>query len=107
MGEGASLVLNAIKNRLSLQGRNIAFSPGLREADIPKVRLMEGDRMKISVKTPSKAELDALGVRSWPVWEKEVSTFPWVYDLSEDLLPACRQGYGHHGGRLDCKLRGR
>lgn len=44
---------------------------------------MEGERMKISVKKPSSAELEALGVRSWPVWEKEVSTFPWVYDMSE------------------------
>lgn len=39
--------------------------------------------MSISVKKPSQEELEALGVRSWPIWEKEVSSFPWVYDMSE------------------------
>ncbi|WP_348944280.1 cupin domain-containing protein [Chitinibacter sp. FCG-7] len=24
-----------------------------------------------------------LGIKRWPVWEKEVSTFPWTYDCSE------------------------
>jgi hypothetical protein len=27
--------------------------------------------------------LQALDVRSWPVWTKEPSTFPWTYDEQE------------------------
>ena len=32
---------------------------------------------------PSDARLAELGVRSWPIWTKEVSTFPWSYDEPE------------------------
>lgn len=32
---------------------------------------------------PDPETLEALGVRSWPIWTKEVSTFPWTYDASE------------------------
>ena len=33
--------------------------------------------------SPDVAHLNALGVFSWPVWSKEVSTFPWSYDEKE------------------------
>lgn len=42
--------------------------------------------MTIEVKRLSEAELSRLGVRSWPVWKKEVSTFPWHYDETEQCL---------------------
>jgi uncharacterized cupin superfamily protein len=32
---------------------------------------------------PSDERLDALGVFSWPIWEKEASEFPWRYDAQE------------------------
>jgi hypothetical protein len=32
---------------------------------------------------PSPAKLDVIGVDDWPIWEKEVSTFPWTYDRRE------------------------
>jgi len=32
---------------------------------------------------PLREELEQLGVFSWPVWEKEVSTFPWTYSEQE------------------------
>jgi hypothetical protein len=32
---------------------------------------------------PSPAKLDVMGVFDWPIWEKEVSTFPWTYDEKE------------------------
>jgi uncharacterized cupin superfamily protein len=32
---------------------------------------------------PSDERLDQLGVRGWPIWTKEASTFPWTYDASE------------------------
>jgi len=37
----------------------------------------------IHVEKPSEQKLDDLNVRSWPIWEKEVSEFPWVYDETE------------------------
>lgn len=35
------------------------------------------------VHEPGDALLEERGVRSWPVWEKEPSNFPWHYDESE------------------------
>lgn len=32
---------------------------------------------------PDAAFLQELGVFQWPVWSKEVSTFPWSYDSTE------------------------
>lgn len=33
--------------------------------------------------TPDGQLLERLGVSSWPIWTKEVSTFPWSYDSEE------------------------
>ena len=39
---------------------------------------------KITVeKNPPEKRLDGLGVRNWPIWTKEISTFPWTYSESE------------------------
>ncbi len=35
------------------------------------------------ISQPEPELLKALGVTHWPVWSKEVSRFPWVYDASE------------------------
>ncbi len=32
---------------------------------------------------PTPARLETLGVYDWPIWTKEISEFPWVYDSSE------------------------
>ena len=32
---------------------------------------------------PAAERLNALGVRGWPIWTKEPSTFPWTYDEPE------------------------
>jgi uncharacterized cupin superfamily protein len=37
----------------------------------------------IKITKPTKEELDKLGVLGWPIWEKEVSKFPWHYDDKE------------------------
>jgi uncharacterized cupin superfamily protein len=37
----------------------------------------------IKVEKPSEKNLLDLGVKSWPVWTKEVSEFPWEYDEKE------------------------
>ena len=48
---------------------------------------MEKTLMQITVtKKPSKETLDNLGCRSWPIWEKEPSSFPWHYDEQETCL---------------------
>jgi uncharacterized protein len=38
---------------------------------------------KITVEKPSAEKLAELGVKQWPVWTKEVSTFPWQYSSTE------------------------
>ena len=35
------------------------------------------------VSIPDQSVLDELGVFLWPIWEKEVSKFPWTYDAEE------------------------
>ncbi|TNG00061.1 MAG: DUF861 domain-containing protein, partial [Gammaproteobacteria bacterium] len=32
---------------------------------------------------PSPEKLEMIGVYDWPIWEKEVSSFPWTYDSQE------------------------
>ena len=32
---------------------------------------------------PSEAKLKSMGIFSWPIWTKEVSEFPWTYEMSE------------------------
>ena len=40
--------------------------------------------LKIEVEHhPSEARLSELGVREWPIWTKELSTFHWEYDSTE------------------------
>ena len=39
--------------------------------------------MDIEVRKPSEQELERLGVKKWPIWEKEESSFDWHYDERE------------------------
>ena len=39
--------------------------------------------MNIDVRKPTDDELTALNVRTWPIWEKEISAFDWHYDETE------------------------
>jgi len=41
---------------------------------------------EITVRRAEEAEIARLGCRAWPVWEKEVSSFPWSYDERETCL---------------------
>jgi len=34
-------------------------------------------------RNPGEHRLDELDVRSWPIWSKEASEFPWEYDTAE------------------------
>lgn len=37
----------------------------------------------VSVEEPTKDTISRLEVDSWPIWEKEPSTFDWHYDAEE------------------------
>ena len=37
----------------------------------------------IEIKKATAENLEKLGVKSWPIWEKEVSVFKWEYDEKE------------------------
>ncbi|GAB4275822.1 MAG: cupin domain-containing protein [Candidatus Rifleibacteriota bacterium] len=37
----------------------------------------------IKISRPTEADLDKMGIKSWPIWEKEISKFPWHYDQKE------------------------
>ncbi len=39
--------------------------------------------MKIKIEKPDEKKLEELNVKSWPIWEKEPSTFPWEYTETE------------------------
>ncbi|MGM0502499.1 MAG: cupin domain-containing protein, partial [Bacillota bacterium] len=39
--------------------------------------------MEIKVEEATEEKLEELGVKSWPIWEKEVSEFDWHYDQQE------------------------
>lgn len=40
--------------------------------------------MKILIEKPTKEDLAARDVSSWPIWEKERSRFDWHYDSIEE-----------------------
>lgn len=39
--------------------------------------------MKIEVRRLTDKEIKAMGIHSWPIWTKEVSTFDWFYEETE------------------------
>jgi hypothetical protein len=39
--------------------------------------------MRIQVRRPTEAELDGMGVATWPIWTCGVSRFDWSYDAPE------------------------
>ena len=41
---------------------------------------------KILVERLSEEEVKKRGIKSWPIWEKEVSRFPWIYSGNEECL---------------------
>jgi uncharacterized protein len=41
---------------------------------------------ELIVKKLSQDEIRQRGIESWPIWEKEVSRFPWQYDGDEECL---------------------
>ncbi|KAF7598103.1 MAG: cupin [Candidatus Dactylopiibacterium carminicum] len=44
---------------------------------------MSSEQQIVIERQVDAARREALGVVDWPVWEKEISEFPWFYDSSE------------------------
>ena len=42
--------------------------------------------MKIDVEKLTDEQIEYRGIKSWPIWEKEVSRFDWYYDNIEECL---------------------
>lgn len=39
---------------------------------------------EIEIKQLEQKEIEKLGIKTWPVWEKERSVFEWEYDGTEE-----------------------
>ena len=39
--------------------------------------------MSIKIEKLNREEIEKRRVENWPIWEKEVSSFPWFYDSDE------------------------
>jgi uncharacterized protein len=42
--------------------------------------------MEIKIQKLSEEEIGSMGIRKWPIWEKEPSRFDWSYDSQEQCL---------------------
>ncbi len=42
--------------------------------------------MKVTVQKLDDKAIEARGILSWPIWEKEQSRFDWYYDSQEECL---------------------
>jgi uncharacterized cupin superfamily protein len=52
-----------------------------------KIPSISNDMTAIQLeKNPAEQRLQELGVRSWAIWTKEVSSFPWHYDEQETCM---------------------
>jgi uncharacterized cupin superfamily protein len=59
----------------------------LARSTMPPVLVHSAMASGISVTSnPDPAQLQSLGVTSWPTWGCGVSTFPWTYDEQETCL---------------------
>ncbi len=42
--------------------------------------------MKIKIEKLTAKEIDEKKIKQWPIWEKEISKFDWLYDETEQCL---------------------
>lgn len=40
--------------------------------------------VNVKIMRPDQKFLEERGVMSWPIWEKEISAFPWTYEATEE-----------------------
>lgn len=41
---------------------------------------------KVTIEKLTDEQIGKKGIRNWPIWTKEVSTFDWYYDTDEECL---------------------
>ena len=41
---------------------------------------------KVLVETLTEEQISKRGMKSWPIWTKEISSFDWFYDSEEECL---------------------
>lgn len=41
---------------------------------------------KVTIEKPDDIQVNDRGIKSWPIWTKEVSRFDWFYDSTEECL---------------------
>lgn len=41
---------------------------------------------KVIIEHLAESEIGKRGIRNWPIWEKEISRFDWLYDGDEECL---------------------
>lgn len=60
--------------------------------------------MKVKIEKLSEDAIKARGIRSWPIWKKEVSKFDWSYDgVEECLILAGRAKISSSGETVEIK----
>ena len=42
--------------------------------------------MEIKIEQLNKDKINIMGIEDWPIWTKEISTFDWYYDSTEQCL---------------------
>jgi uncharacterized protein len=42
--------------------------------------------MNIKIEQLTDDQINTMGIKSWPIWTKEVSEFDWYYDSQEQCL---------------------
>lgn len=57
----------------------------------------------LKIEKPDAGKLEKLGVNSWPIWEKEVSSFDWSYDENEVcyILEGKAEVESENGGKVE------
>ena len=40
----------------------------------------------VIIEHPEQSEIKNKGVQNWPIWEKEISRFDWLYERDEECL---------------------
>jgi len=41
---------------------------------------------KVIIEKLTDEQINKMGIKNWPIWTKEISTFDWYYDTDEECL---------------------
>ncbi len=75
-------ILDSLYKKLKSEKRIVKKGRGLIEQS--HTHLEEDHMNVIQIEhNPNQERLKELGISNWPIWTKEVSTFPWSYDTQE------------------------